>query len=126
MSANMSTTMVSSTSPFVYYLSQYWIDVQDKRTVDYPLVSLQPWTFASIMFVYFLLVTKIGPAWMKNREAYQLRNTMFTYNVIMVIVNAYFFWEAVRRLDYFRRLFVFDYPDINDNTPETLWVSFTL
>lgn len=118
MSAN-----TTSASVLPYYLSQYWIDAQDKRTVGYPLVGVQPWTFAAIMYAYYALVTKIGPAWMKHRPAYQLRKTMFCYNLLMVMINAFFFYEAIRRSDYFRRLFMFDYPDASDNSPETLWVS---
>lgn len=77
---------------------------------------------AGIMYAYYLAVLKIGPSFMKDRPAFQLRKVMFAYNIIMVFVNGFFLFESVRRCDYGRRLLDFKYPDRSDVSPETLKV----
>jgi len=110
----------------IYYLHQYWVDIQDPRTKPYLLVDVSPWTMANIMFAYYCIVTKIGPQLMKNREPFKLRKVMFLYNFIMVLVNAYFFKEALCRIDYGKRLLNWKYPDRNNWKPETLEVFIIL
>ncbi|KAH6929093.1 hypothetical protein HPB50_023391 [Hyalomma asiaticum] len=45
----------------------------------------------------YVYVAKIGgPRWMKNREPYNLRRTILTYNVATALVNAYFFYRYAR------------------------------
>lgn len=107
---------------YTYYAYGYWNEIQDERTKVYPLVGVHPITMAGIMYAYYLAVLKIGPSWMKDRPAFQLRQVMFIYNVTMVFVNGFFLFESVRRCDYGRRLFDFDYPDRSDVAPETLKV----
>lgn len=111
---------------YTYYFYGYWIDMQDPRTVNLPLVGVQPYTIAVLMYVYYAFVTKIGPALLKDRPAFQLRRTMLIYNIIMVIINAYFFYEAVSYSDYFKVFLNFDYPDSSDWSPDTLRVSIEL
>ncbi len=113
---------MSFANTIIYYLHQYWIDIQDPRTKPYPLVDVSPWTMANIMFAYYFIVTKIGPQLMKNHEPFKLRKIMFIYNVIMVLVNGYFFKEAISRIDYGRRIIDWQYPDRNDFKPQTLEV----
>lgn len=107
---------------YTYYAYGYWNEIQDERTKGYPLVAVHPITMAGIMGAYFLAVTKIGPSWMKDRPAFQLRQLMFAYNITMVFVNAFFLFESVRRCDYGRRLLDFKYPDRSDVSSETLKV----
>ena len=109
---------------YTYYLWGYFLEHQDPRTKNYPLVSLSPYSIALIMYFYYLLVTKIGRKFMKNRQPFQLRKTMFIYNIFMVIINAYFFYEAISYCDYLRVFLNFDYPDSSDRSPETIRVSF--
>jgi hypothetical protein len=40
----------------------------------------------------------------------------------MVLVNGYFFKEAISRIDYGRRIIDWQYPDRNDFKPQTLEV----
>ncbi|KAH9419865.1 Elongation of very long chain fatty acids protein 7 [Dermatophagoides pteronyssinus] len=105
---------------YTYYLWGYFVEHQDPRTKNYPLVSLSPYSIALIMYFYYLLVTKIGRKFMKNRQPFQLRKTMFIYNIIMVIINAYYFYEAISYCDYLRVFLNFDYPDSSDRSPETI------
>lgn len=105
---------------YTYYAYGYWNEIQDERTKSYPLVAVHPITMAGIMGAYFLAVTKIGPSWMKDRPAFQLRQLMIVYNITMVCVNAFFLFESVRRSNYGQRLLDFKYPDRSDVSSETL------
>ncbi|XP_053602846.1 very long chain fatty acid elongase 4-like isoform X2 [Plodia interpunctella] len=42
-----------------------------------------------ILAVYLLFVLKIGPAFMRKREAYKLTNTLLVYNIIQVAISAF-------------------------------------
>ena len=108
---------------YSYYLYNYWDEIQDNRTKSYPLVAVHPITMSAIMYSYYLIVTKIGPTMLKNHAPFQLRRLMFSYNMVMVTVNGFFLYEAIRRSDYFRFLGQFEYPDRNDSSPETMEVS---
>jgi len=108
---------------YIYYLYGYWNEIQDERTKSYPLVAVHPLTIGAIMYAYYLAVTKFGPALMKDRPPFQLRRTMFVYNVTMVCVNAFFLYQSVRRSNYLMRLLDFNYPDRRIRTPDILMVS---
>ncbi len=110
----------SSSRGFRYYLQQYWQDSGDQRTCGLPLIREGPWAMITVMCLYLLFVQKIGPKMMKNREPYQLRVPMFIYNTIMVIINFYFFFEALHWLDYGRELPNFKWPDGKDKSKRTI------
>lgn len=109
-----------------YYLYGYWNEIQDPRTKHLPFVDVQPWTIGLVMYTYYLLVTKIGPAWMRDRKAYQLRGLMFIYNTIMVFINAFYFYQAIRLSDYLRVFLNFKYPDRDDMSSGEMWVCTTI
>lgn len=56
-----------------YYLFEYWIEHGDPRNVNYPLMSGGPLPVLTIVLVYLLFVTKIGPKIMKNRKPFELK-----------------------------------------------------
>jgi elongation of very long chain fatty acids protein 7 len=105
-----------------YYLYQYWVDECDPRTKTYLLVSGGPKLLLIFMSIWLLFVTKIGPNLMANRKAFELRKTMFVYNIFMVISNAYFFVLSIQWLNYGKRLFEFEFPPRSDTSKETLLV----
>ena len=107
-----------------YYVYGYWYEITDKRTAHYPLVSCHPVVIAAIMYTYYIVMTKLGPEFMKNRKPMDLRRTMMFYNVTMIAINGYYFFQALYRSDYLMRLFDFHYPDRNDVRPHTMTVSF--
>lgn len=107
----------SSAINYRYYLHQYWNDVCDPRTLDLPLMRNGPWTLIGILFVYLLLVTKVGPHWMRNRKPYELRGPMLAYNFIMVVINLFFMWESINWLNFGRKLIDFKFPSANDRSP---------
>ncbi|KAG6439161.1 hypothetical protein O3G_MSEX000540 [Manduca sexta] len=42
-----------------------------------------------ILAVYLLFVLKIGPAFMRKREAYKLTNILLAYNAVQVAISLY-------------------------------------
>lgn len=100
----------------VYYCHQYWIDVGDPRTANFPMVSGGAWKIAAVLIIYWLLVKKILPAYMLNRKPYSLVNVIRLYNTFMVLVNALFFVILMQHIDYGRRFLDFRYPDRADTS----------
>jgi len=60
-----------------YYLFDFWQIIGDPRNRHYPLMSGGPWPLLSIIFLYLIFVTKIGPQFMKNRAPFQLKKVSF-------------------------------------------------
>lgn len=52
---------------------------------------------------YVLLVKVIGPAYMKNRPAFEFRNTLVVYNFFQVIFSAWLFYEVPSVAETIRR-----------------------
>ncbi len=111
----------NTSSKINYVLHQYWIDCQDPRTKEWFLVDISPFTFAFIMASYILLAKSIGPKLMKNREPMQLRGLMLTYNVVMILINAFFFVQVVINCEYGKRFLDFKYPDRSDTSAKAIW-----
>lgn len=103
-----------------YYLFTYWRNGCDPRTVDYSLMSCGPWTMIAIVCAYLIVVTRIGPNFMKNRKAYELRSVMLTYNVFMVLINTFFMWQSLLWINFGQRLLNFDFPSLTDRSPLTM------
>ncbi|NXH09762.1 ELOV4 protein, partial [Bucco capensis] len=63
----------------------------DPRTHPWPLVhSPLPVT---LLFVLYLLVVALGPFYMRQREARKLRGLLVAYNVAMMMLSSYMFYE---------------------------------
>ena len=107
----------SANNELNYYIYQYWREVGDYRTADYPLIRDGPWLMLTIMISYFTFVTKIGPRFMKSREPFQLRGIMLVYNILMVVTNAYFFVQSLHWLRFGAALFDFQFPSKDDHSP---------
>ena len=85
----------SSNHGLRYMLSQYWQDNGNPRTAGLPLIREGPWFTFCVIGVYLLFVTKVGPAMMRKRAAYQLRLPMLVYNSSMVVINFYFLFKSL-------------------------------
>ena len=73
--------------------------VSDPRVENmFLLGSPFPCIIISLSYVY--LVTIAGPRWMTNRPAFELRTLMFVYNMAMVTLSTYIFFEVSRFIDY--------------------------
>ncbi|XP_035222946.1 elongation of very long chain fatty acids protein 1-like [Stegodyphus dumicola] len=95
----LATPISSKLANFVESLSDCYDDYLIKRTdpavMNWPLVSNDALNFF-LIFCYVSFVLRIGPAIMKNREAYDLRWLMVPYNAALVIMNFYIFWEYAK------------------------------
>ena len=103
-----------------YYLYDYWVKECDPRTQHFLLAKGGPERLLSVLLIWLLFVTRIGPNLMKNRRPLELRSVLFVYNIFMVVSNAYFFCRSIRWLDFGRKLYEFEFPPRNDNSQETL------
>lgn len=65
----------------------------DKRVEKWPLMD-NPLPTLTISSMYLLFLW-LGPKYMKNREAFQLRKTLIVYNFSMVVLNAFIFKEVL-------------------------------
>uniref|UniRef100_A0A1B0AU17 Elongation of very long chain fatty acids protein n=1 Tax=Glossina palpalis gambiensis TaxID=67801 RepID=A0A1B0AU17_9MUSC len=63
---------------------------QDSRIDDWFLMS-SPVNITLITLAYILVVLRVGPSLMKNRNAYNLRQTLAIYNFFQIIYNFYLF-----------------------------------
>lgn len=107
-----------------YYLYQYWIDIQDPRTKHFPMIDINPLFVIILLSFYYLLVNYLIPYYMENREPFQLRELILTYNTGMALGNLWAFILALMYID-FKEFFNFVYPTDKALTP-TLRKEFML
>lgn len=55
-----------------------------------------PFPMLSIIFTYIYFVKVMGPNYMKNKKPYQIEGLIIAYNVLMVILSAFFFFYVSR------------------------------
>jgi len=105
-----------------YYLFDFWEVEGDPRIAQYPLFRGGPWAAWSIIAFYVYFVKSLGPALMKSREAMNLRPIILAYNLLMIAVNAYFFFEIVvtYRFGIDMNMFNFERPNADDHSPKTM------
>jgi len=97
-----------------FYLNDYWNQNGDPRMSKYPLIGGGIVPVLSIISFYLFFVIKLGPALMKNRQPFELRQPMLIYNSLLVLMNVYFFQFIIARLEWGRRFLLFDFPNQND------------
>ncbi|BES94904.1 elongation of very long chain fatty acids protein [Nesidiocoris tenuis] len=69
----------------------------DPRVKHLPLVS-SPLPMVAIVLVYHAFINVWGPAYMKDRQPFQLRQPMIIYNAIQVLSNALILCMAVKKI----------------------------
>lgn len=98
-----------------YYYLDLWREIADPRTKDFFLMSNGPWNVLSLILVYLLFATKVGPQFMKERKPFDLRSAMIIYNLVVVLINGYFFYLTVDDLSHGKHnLLNFKFMDTND------------
>lgn len=95
-------------------------DKCDPRTRHFWLVSGGPWKVIVILLIYYAFVRIIGPKLMQNRRPFNLRNVLLIYNVSLILINSFFFYEAINAFTYYRSLFDTKYPPDDDFSRETI------
>ena len=78
----------------VDYLSpNWWWEQRDKRSDSYMLLN-SPTAMVLLSAIYVLIVTWLGPSFMRDRKPYSLKNTLLAYNLFQVILSIYMVVEA--------------------------------
>ncbi|XP_054158431.1 elongation of very long chain fatty acids protein 7-like [Oppia nitens] len=103
-----------------YYLIDFWNDVGDPRTRHLPMMDNGPWTMLSIMASYLVFVRYIGPQLMKDRQAFSLHYLMLFYNILLVLINVYYFAEMLACINYGWDLMDFQFPNKFDVSPKAI------
>ncbi|CAG2119426.1 unnamed protein product, partial [Medioppia subpectinata] len=96
-------TTYKFTDNIYYILHDYWIDETEERVKPYFLLSGGPELFLTIMFLWLIFVTKLGPNLMRDRKPFVLREIIMFYNFILVVINAYFTYKAFEWLEFGRK-----------------------
>ena len=78
---------------FVYFSLKYVCFLSDKRVENWFLMQGYAPTLI-ITAVYVIFVTKIGPAFMANREPFQLKWPIVIYNFVCIAINFHIFSEV--------------------------------
>ncbi|CAH0561030.1 unnamed protein product [Brassicogethes aeneus] len=73
-------------------INSYFNENQDPRVADWILLSSPVYT-VTICLVYLLFVKVLGPAFMKNRNPFELKHTLTVYNAFLVLFNSWLFYE---------------------------------
>ncbi|CAG2182032.1 unnamed protein product, partial [Oppiella nova] len=55
------------------------------------------------MFCWLIFVTKLGPYLMRNRKPFVLREILIAYNLVLVVLNAYFIYASLKWLEFGRK-----------------------
>ncbi len=97
-----------------YIIHDYWEEMADPRSKNFLMMGDGPGKIFAFIGFYIMFVTKIGPRLMKDRKALKLREVMLAYNVINVLINAFFFCCAFYFLNFGTELLNFTFPDRND------------
>ena len=101
--------MTSTLSTIHYYMWAVWKNSADERTSEYYLSKYQFYLPMLIISTYFWFVTYYGPRYMAKRKPYELTKTIITYNTLMVLINAYFFWQTLKNFRFGYDIFDFEY-----------------
>lgn len=113
----MATNLVNGSSDEVW--NKYWDDGCDPRSVHFWLMSGGPGKLATITFAYIGIVY-FGIRFMRDRKPFELRNSMLSYNIIMVVINAYFLHESLVWTNFGSRLLDFHFPSSLDRSLEAM------
>ncbi|XP_075680938.1 very long chain fatty acid elongase 1-like isoform X3 [Dermatophagoides pteronyssinus] len=76
-----------------YLLVDFWKQETDSRIKEYPLMNGGPWLSWTIVIVYIFIVKIFGPKFMKKRPAFNLKPVIIIYNIILIQINVYFFYQ---------------------------------
>lgn len=78
---------MSLSSYYNYVAYDFWEVHGDDYAQGYGLVDGGPWRICAIVCVYLLFVKVIGPRFMRNRPAYDLKNALFYFNMFHILGN---------------------------------------
>ncbi|XP_074036575.1 very long chain fatty acid elongase AAEL008004 isoform X2 [Leptinotarsa decemlineata] len=78
----------------VFFLNKFLSQYVDNRLAGWPLMS-NPLLIMAITILYIYTAKKLGPALMENRKPFNLKKTLFVYNLMQVIFSSWLFYRMV-------------------------------
>ncbi|CAG2171718.1 unnamed protein product [Oppiella nova] len=90
--------VVGRDSFLFYWLHEYWEQGIDPRTRGYFLVDMSPLTLCCILAIYIIHVKLLIPYLMKNRKPFDLKKIIIGYDVLLVAINAYFWFYSLAHI----------------------------
>ncbi|XP_074036574.1 very long chain fatty acid elongase AAEL008004 isoform X1 [Leptinotarsa decemlineata] len=76
----------------VFFLNKFLSQYVDNRLAGWPLMS-NPLLIMAITILYIYTAKKLGPALMENRKPFNLKKTLFVYNLMQVIFSSWLFYR---------------------------------
>ncbi|KAH9506640.1 Elongation of very long chain fatty acids protein 7 [Dermatophagoides farinae] len=98
-----------------FFNAHYWNGHCDPRVVNQWLMHNGPYKLLVISIIY-LLAIYFGVQWMQHRKPFAIRMPMFMFNVLLVVLNLYFFYESFWWTNYGRDLLNFHFPSPFDSS----------
>ncbi|XP_039432767.1 elongation of very long chain fatty acids protein AAEL008004-like [Culex pipiens pallens] len=77
-------------SKITHGYNYFMVESRDSRNSGLPLIN-SSWQVPAILAIYLLTVLKIGPRFMENRKAYDLKNVIWSYNLFQIVANGALF-----------------------------------
>lgn len=97
---NVSSSLSSITSRVSYYIYSVWSEEGDPRVSNLPMMNSGPWSVVVVICCYLYFVLVFGPHLMKDRKPFHLKEVMVVYNLLMVLVSLWMFYEGCVYLDF--------------------------
>lgn len=110
-----------SVETFQYYYYDIWQEYGDPRINKFPMMSGGPWSVLGIIVAYVYFVKILGPEIMASRKPFSLKPLIFIYNVLMVMINAFFFFTASYHTKFGIQTWYCTPVDQNANDAEWKW-----
>ena len=70
-----------------------YFNFSDPRVASYPLMDNPVWNTVSVL-LYLYIVYYGGPAFMKDRKPFEFRKFLFVYNMALVVLSGWMFYEV--------------------------------
>ncbi|KAH8020836.1 hypothetical protein HPB51_005277 [Rhipicephalus microplus] len=90
MSRNTTTTMTTPLGS----LHDHYVQLADPRTSGWPFMG-SPVPIVTLIGIYLLFATRIGPWLMRDCQPFKIRNLLFAYNATMVGLSVYFMYITI-------------------------------
>lgn len=71
-----------------HFLDAFKWELRDERADGWLLLS-SVWPTVALSSTYVLLVTVVGPWFMRNRKAYDVKPVLIVYNAIQILISLY-------------------------------------
>ncbi|CAG2170236.1 unnamed protein product [Oppiella nova] len=115
------TTLIANS--FQYYWRDVWLESGDQRVVQrLPGFGSGLQTPILAVLIYLVLVLKVIPDRMRHREPLELRYPIMCYNILLVLINGFYFFHELLALDFGRKLIAdFKIPPDTEWSPGVHW-----